>query len=279
MDIQQYIASGILEDYVLNLLGEEERREVEQHAIEYPEVRAALSEIEDALTAFAQASALPVTEDLTQKILSKIDEAAEGKSPSPTPRPKSAPNTSNNRSNFWPWAILLLLSILLAAYLFFKNNQLQNQNQTLQNSLANSQNSLDDANQEIAYCENIKNQLDQQLQILRNENNQTVRLTPTPNSPNDDALVFVHYNEVNQSIFLDIAKLPPPPAGKQYQLWALKKDNSPPQSMDVFDLPDEPSLFVSRSFVAEVGQFAISLEDAGGVDKPTNEAIYLFGSV
>jgi len=55
MDIQKYIQSGILEDYVLGLVSEKEALAIEQNIVQYPALKAELNQIEDALASYAQA--------------------------------------------------------------------------------------------------------------------------------------------------------------------------------------------------------------------------------
>lgn len=74
MNIKSYIASGILEDYILNIAPLHKCKEVEYYIQHYPEIRAELIAIEDALGLYTQAKALPMPKGLNQKILSCISE-------------------------------------------------------------------------------------------------------------------------------------------------------------------------------------------------------------
>ena len=276
MDIQQYIASGILEDYVLNLLDDNERQQVEQYADEYPEIRQEISDLEDSLATFAQMNGVPLSSRLTDSILDEIDALSATSTSEPTP------TREQSRSNIKPWMALIpvIALLLLALYLFFHNQQLEGQLQTLQSELAISNNSLETTNQKLEDCENFNGLLINQLNILRDQNNQSVPLNSTASSPDPNAIAYVHYNEINNTIFLEIESLPAPPPGKQYQLWAIMKNDKGIVSMDVFDLPDATRLFISRKYIANVAEFAISLEDAGGSDgNPDFDAIYLRGAV
>ncbi|WP_338038974.1 hypothetical protein [Maribacter litopenaei] len=49
MDVQEYIASGILELYVAGILSEKENLEVHTYAQEYPEIKAEIEAIEAAV--------------------------------------------------------------------------------------------------------------------------------------------------------------------------------------------------------------------------------------
>lgn len=72
MDIQKYIASGILENYVLGLISEEERREVEANVQLYPKIKAEIAAIEDTLRSYAKTKAMPMPKGLSKQINAHI---------------------------------------------------------------------------------------------------------------------------------------------------------------------------------------------------------------
>ena len=69
MNTKDYISSGILEEYVLGALSDQERREVECLSSIYPEISEALHAIEDDMFIVAQESAVKTPEFLKSKIL------------------------------------------------------------------------------------------------------------------------------------------------------------------------------------------------------------------
>jgi quercetin dioxygenase-like cupin family protein len=78
MDIAAYIASGILESYCLGQVTEEERAAVEQYAIEYPEIRAELKQINDSLAFYSEQNGLKPDASVKTKLLLKIYEQQSG---------------------------------------------------------------------------------------------------------------------------------------------------------------------------------------------------------
>ncbi|MEL6720859.1 MAG: hypothetical protein AAFP82_19300, partial [Bacteroidota bacterium] len=80
MNIKEYIASGILENYLLGLLDEAKQQEVERNAAIYPEIQAELDAMEAALNTYAQSNAVPMRAGLQDEILATVDEL-EGTSP------------------------------------------------------------------------------------------------------------------------------------------------------------------------------------------------------
>jgi len=71
------------------------------------------------------------------------------------------------------------------------------------------------------------------------------------------------------------ADLPPPPAGKIYELWAIAGGKPLPAGLFTVDAEGKGSLAVAPlAGVATVDVFAVTLEPAGGVQSPTG-AMYL----
>lgn len=73
MDIQGYIKSGILEQYLLGLLSESEAAAVIEMCILYPEVKQELTQIELAFEKFAATKAMAPNGHIKQRILNALD--------------------------------------------------------------------------------------------------------------------------------------------------------------------------------------------------------------
>lgn len=265
MDIQAYIESGILEQYVLHLLSDQERTEVEQVLAKYPEIKAELNAIEAALQQYAEADALPLREGFAQDVLHKIDELAAAE----TAKTKSSPSKVEPSNSILTWVLIgLLIASLIGLFYIF------NQWQESQADLAEIQHQL--SGQE-ASCDSLGTRiqiLEQQLPILRDPNTQTIQMENLGKAPNAQA--YIWYQAVENKTFLDIKQFPAiADASKQYQLWAIV--NGTPVSMGVFDLDAGNQVFVEVPFIQNAEAFAISLEDKGGVDVPTD--IYVLGTV
>ncbi|MEM9847835.1 MAG: anti-sigma factor, partial [Bacteroidota bacterium] len=99
------------------------------------------------------------------------------------------------------------------------------------------------------------------LAVLTSPDNATT-IMRQENSP---VYAAIHRNTADQIAYLDVSQLPPPPTGKQYQLWFI--DTSAPESMGVFYLSDA---FIEVYYIATATIFAISLEDEGGSAVPTD---------
>ncbi|UOQ70554.1 hypothetical protein [Hymenobacter cellulosilyticus] len=69
MNIQEYIESGILEEYALGVLDEAQRAEVERYAAEYPEVRQELDLVQQGLESYAQAHTQTPPDGMRERVL------------------------------------------------------------------------------------------------------------------------------------------------------------------------------------------------------------------
>ena len=72
MDVQAYIASGILEEYALGLLTEEQSREVETNASRHQEIKTELEAIQKALAGYAEAQAVNPPAEVKSELLTTL---------------------------------------------------------------------------------------------------------------------------------------------------------------------------------------------------------------
>ncbi|CAN5229168.1 hypothetical protein BH09BAC6_BH09BAC6_36630 [soil metagenome] len=77
MDVQKYIQSGVLEEYCLGLLNEEDQAYLIQMAMLYPEVKAELTAVELTLENMAAACAVEPHPSIKQNILKSLGFATE----------------------------------------------------------------------------------------------------------------------------------------------------------------------------------------------------------
>lgn len=72
MNLKEYIASGIIESYVMGLASESERTEFEQMCAQYPELVAERRKFEESLEAYASEQAVRPPEEVKAKVLKAI---------------------------------------------------------------------------------------------------------------------------------------------------------------------------------------------------------------
>jgi hypothetical protein len=262
LDIKQYIASGVLELYLLDRLSPDEAREVEANALRYPEIRAEMDEIELALEAYAQANAAPLPEGMLGKLLGEIEQPSTEVSP-----PKSSGGGGATLGTIGPW---LLTAVLAVGALYLYN---QGQNQTdryrqLQQQYIELEQDCGEQQEELRASRD-------QIIALSDPATRQVLLDGTDNAP--DSKAFVYYNPEARKTLFAAAKLPEPPAGKQYQLWAIDADG--PKDMGVLALDLTADSFLDVPHFDDVAAFAITLEDEGGKPTPDLTQLQVIGNV
>lgn len=263
MNLEHFISSGKLEAYVLGLLSEREIAEVEQYIAHFPELKAELSSIEEALERYAMATAIDPPPGLEQSILNTIRSE------------KITPSTSTNQvskgsTSAWPW-ILGLLALAAAAAAFYFFSQLSDVRQDLQDAK--------DQNQQLLLdCDTIRQnaqQTSQMIAYLRATQTRQIEMKGTALSPSSKAIVF--WNDDQDAAYLDVRQLPEPPSDKQYQLWAIV--DGTPVSMGVFEIGAQFDGLQSVPFIENPQAFAVTLEPRGGSENPTLEQMYVIGEV
>ncbi|MBX0290000.1 anti-sigma factor [Hymenobacter sp. HSC-4F20] len=299
MNIQEYIESGILEEYALGVLNEVERAEVERIAREHPEVARELNSIISGLDAYAQAHAITPPAEMRDRVLQNWQQAirqpqqpaaaplsGDGSSATPrmvasAPAPAAAPvqqeavvrqlPTQESGSSRTRWLVAASVALLLLSGIgnFLLYNRLKQTEANLE--VAQTEQSRYAATQKAAL-----NERDQQLSVLRNEAFRAVELKGTPKAP--DALARVYYNAKTKAVYVDVRNLPELPTGKQYQLWAL--DNGKPVDAGVLATATATGDSIQQmKDIASAQAFAMTVEDEGGVASPTLSTMTVIGNL
>ena len=278
MDIRAYIASGILEQYVLGLATPAETEEVEGLARLHPEVQREIEEIRSSLETYARqfAQAPPATlQERIWETLSREDAPSHaipfsGTVPPPAfagadeeeaagvrVAPASLWRTYGVAASF----ILLAVSILLNLYLFTQLRRTKDQ--LAQASTQNSQLARQMQVNQASYS-----QLAGTLRFYQDPANQVIHLTGGPGKEEQGGMV-VFWNQQRQQVYVAVHDLPAPPPGKQYQLWAI-----------VDKKPVDAGVFTTRQLavqrvkdVPRAQAFAVTLENEGGSSVPTGSIL------
>ncbi len=263
-DIKAYIDSGILELYVLGKLTEAEQQEVRSLAALHPAIQLEIDAIEESLEAFALAAAVPPPPAVLPAILSRLEPPAVGDSAAPT-SVQQAPAFASNGATFWRFLSLVAAGLLaFLSYQFFEQQQ---KTANLQTALTALQQACDAKEEQQAL-------LAQQLAIFRNPAYQVVQLKGTEIAP--AAFATILFNQQDQKAFLQ-GTLPPPPSGKQYQLWVLI--GGQPTDMGVLALQMNHDSLTEVPFIEGAEAFAITLEDLGGHPSPDLTQLFVIGTM
>jgi anti-sigma-K factor RskA len=263
LNVQEYIASGILESYVLGVTSAEESAEVQRLAAQHPEIQAELNTLSAALEEYALTFEQEPPAHLRQRVLGALEDLGEPPSGATSSTDgeedrgreipfSSVPPLSVHRSPRFTWWVaaswgLLVLSLLANLLLYTRWRATETRL-----TLAESQNSTLARRVEVQQA-----RFTEELAFLQNPSTRKIALKGTPQSPSANATVF--WNAAERRVYLASAGLPAPPAGKQYQLWAIV--GGKPLDAGVFDVQTG----LARLKDIPVAQaFAISLEATGG---------------
>ncbi len=264
MDTKAYISSGILEQYLLGELSPQQQREVLENVRKYPEIKSELESIELALEQFMVLHQVEPSPGTLTAIQQKIDLEERVTATEPEPAP-----AGGGRSG-WLGGLgaLLILAIFFAGYAYWQWTQAEAAREQAEQNYAELQIDCNETAVELQ-------QYQRKMAIIRDTGNKPVYMGGTDLSPN--SLAAVHWNPDRKVAYLDVIDLPTPPAGMQYQLWAII--DGTPTNMDVFDVDTEGDALVEVPFFESPQAFAVTLEPAGGSETPTLDQMYIVGNV
>lgn len=280
MDLSCIISSGDLELYVLGLLPEAEAYQIQQLALLFPEVEAEINRITETLLDAANTSDIAPSPSVKNSLFDKIKNTNTATATAPdiilteasSPIEQSAPvfsiNQSKNRFGYLLAASLigLLVCIGLVIYLVNQNSKYQQQIATIQQHTDTLQQAYQQQQQQLTAYE-------QTMHMLQDENYRKINMTSVPGKP--EAVAQILWNQQTHDVYVADISLPTPPAGKQYQLWAIVNG----QPVDAGMLSDVKNSVQKMKPFDKADAFAITLEKAGGSPKPTMEAMYVMGKV
>ncbi|WP_300020698.1 anti-sigma factor [uncultured Maribacter sp.] len=261
MDVEKYIASGILELYVAGTLSEKENFEIANYAKEYPEIKKEIEEIEASILELSR-KASPGYHYSFKALMNRIN--GEVKVVDMNEK-RSTPFLS-----YMGWAA----SILLAVGLFW----MYQQNQDLKSNIEVVEKQNLDLEQQIADTDSSLEQTQELLNTLRDKNISVIPLGGQDVSPTSYAKAY--WNKQEEKVFIDAKGLPEPPDGFVYQVWSLKLSPLTPTSMGLLEdfATDENKVFALNN-PNDSEAFGITLEPAGGSESPTLEQLYTLGVV
>jgi anti-sigma-K factor RskA len=247
VNLKEYIASGIIESYVMGLASESERAEFEQMCAQYPELTAERRKFEESLESYASEQAVRPPKEVKAKILKAIITMESSKSP-----------RSIGLLRFVAAAavILLLGMVVLYYQVSQQNKDLTSVNKTL----------TDRVNEDEVAINKIK------IEEKSVGNAIVVNMVGTKRAPNSSANVY--WDSTNSSVYLVVKNMPQLPSDKQYQLWALIDNKQ--KNLGVFDATDK-NIILKMDSTKKAQAFAITIEKKGGNPTPTLDSLTSIG--
>jgi anti-sigma-K factor RskA len=274
MNTQEYIASGILEQYAVGSVSAQEKQEVECLSHIYPEIQAELCALQQSMEQYAIAHSKNPPAHLRAKILSKIN--------TPTTTPKSIENSKNIEAetpiitlpaanvkrvfSMYRYAAAAL-TVGLVSTLFFWMQQSQ-QTTALNTELATLKTAIQQEKTALSTASEA-------LGVMNNPSYQKIVLKGIPEK-SPDALATIYWSAASSTVFASVHNLPTPPSDKQYQLWVIA-DGKP---VDMGMLDNDAKSTLQRMKITPTAQaFAVTLEKKGGVTAPTMTEMYVIGKI
>lgn len=270
MNVEAYIASGILESYLLGELTLAEKQEVEDAMRAHPQVKAEMLAIEATMAELCHAGAIEPSANVRDKLLRNISNVPQPQVFSEDRR-TAAPIELNKPGRNYPW--LLAASIALAmlssvSAVFFYNKWQESEAELFSVNLANQRYA-----DRLEQTEKASLQANYELNAITSSQFKPVYLSGKDIAPSATARIF--WNKQSKEVYLNSQGLPKPPPNKQYQLWVIADQG--PVSLGVIK-PDEAGL-VKMEATGKAQTFAITLEPMGGSNSPTLDQMYVAGNV
>ncbi|WP_066757084.1 anti-sigma factor [Crocinitomix algicola] len=274
MDIKEYIASGIIADYVFGSVSKQEHQEVECMSKIYPEIKAEITLIQEAIENMAINAKEKPSPELKQRVMKAI-RATQQVKPNQNIIPlKTTPKKGSTK--FYAAASILVL-IALGTYTFFLRqdfNKIEFQNKLFVSKNDSLNRQLNQLQLENNYSNELISQLDNSLQFVTNVNTSRIQLSGTANYPDNQAEVYWNQS-TSQTLFIS-KNLPELSINESYQLWVLI--DGEPRDMGIIENNEAGDVSMMKT-TNKANAFAVTIEPKGGSVVPTLEKLCLIGNV
>ena len=276
VDINEYIASGILESVTLGLASPQEVQEVACLSKIYPEIQAEFIRVQKRCEEMMLESAQAPDPSVRASLLKTIAETPQEKAPAKKEEAKIiALNTApeiNGVSPMWKMmaAASLILTIGIGALWFLSNREVKR----LDNIMASMEKDQLKNEQILQAMIVEKDHLQTVQEVLAAESLRTVKMTGTAMEP--EAAVKVMWSKDMKKAVMHAEKITPPPANMQYQLWVIA--DGKPVSVGLFNYDEVEQMTEPFDVNAQnITAFAITLEKMGGSPTQTMEQMVVMG--
>lgn len=282
VDINEYIASGILESVTLGLASPQEVQEVACLSKIYPEIREEFIRVqkrcEETMLESAQAPDAAVRASVLKAISGIPQEkpettGAEAKQEAKIVSLNSSPEIKGV-SPMWKMmaAASLILTIGIGALWVISNREVKRMDGMMA-ELEKEQLKNDQILQAMTL---EKEHLQTVQEVLAEQSMRTVMMKGTAMEP--EATVKVMWSKDMKKAVMHAEKITPPPANMQYQLWVIA--DGKPVSVGLFNYDEVEQMTEPFDVNAQnITAFAITLEKMGGSPTPTMEKMVVMGPI
>lgn len=205
--LHKFLASDILEKYVIGEASTEESITAEHYIDTYPEISQAYEKLQDNLEILAKFNAIEAPKGIFDKIETGISEQV-----------KVIPLKSSKRRTPWFGIAASIAALIFAGTsfsLFQKNQKLNSENSVVVEEIFDLRKDIENNNSKL-------NDLADQLAKLNNPDSKKYVLTG--NNRAKDLKTVAYINPVEKTSMIDVITLPKLPEEQYYQIWAEFQD-------------------------------------------------------
>jgi len=283
MNIQAYIESGILEEYVLGTVSPQEKQEVECMSHIYPEIKEELLRTESALEEYALKHQATPPPSLKESIFAQMsfdapvedEQKAEEEIISVKPDARVIDNAFGRVETqvVTPaWAkMAVAAAVLLALFAGWSAMQMTDMKSVNNEMVAK----VESMEADMAAMKSQAEYNQSLAALFRSPSYKHIHLAGLPKSP--ESAVSAFWNQQTNEVLIDVQNLPAAPEGKQYQLWSIV--DGKPVDIGMLDNAFAGKVLKMKNTKPGSVAFAITLEKEGGNPTPTMEEMYVMGKV
>jgi anti-sigma-K factor RskA len=265
MNTSEYIASGILEAYVLGSVSPQEKQEVECLSKIYPEIKTELTTIEETMETYAKMHEVKPSTDLKAKIFAQMNFHDEVKENNGVLENIKDEIVEREVKVITIWSRVAVAASVVFGLMFGWTYQ---NSQKISSELAKTKAKMDT---EMT----LKSNSESLLALFKDSKNVPMELKGVEKSPESKVMAF--WNKETEEMKIMVENLPATPKGKQYQVWGIV--DGKPVDMGMIDLNFENKILAMKVPRGNIAAFAITLEKQGGSPTPTLEEMYVIGNV
>ena len=271
MKKDEIISSGLLEQYVLGLVSPQEKEVVERCAERYPEVKKQLLDMQKSIEEYALAHAIEPPPSLRKTVLDAVKNSPNAPIDASTP-PYEAPVIK-----VWPkwigWAASAAAVVIFGLSIWCL--MLYGEQRRAAEQMAVLSGQVEALQRDYISLRQKNQAVESEYVVLKDNDTHHVHMRASNTSPTSMAVVY--WNPAHRDALINVADLPKPPHGHQYQVWA--DVNGQHYDMGLLDtIPDTTRLNKLR-FFDETRGFVITIEKLGGSPHPTVDKAVVSGSL
>ena len=194
-NINEFLESGLLENYLNGATTEEEAVQVEHYIAKYPEVKAAYDDLQDNLEQYARTFAISLPEGFKEEIIG---------------------NLGKNKRQRIPWfyvaaSVIAVILCSVSIMLWSQNNLLSDQNNVVSTE-------MDDLREEVIKATNQFKDIKNQFDVLNNPETKKYVMRGNQRAKNLETVAYI--NPVEKLSMVNVVTLPDLPEEQVYQMWA-----------------------------------------------------------